>query len=65
MTAGVALALCRATVLDRVLTQFAEQCHKGCREIVRLFCLAVSGLLFLGSLLARLAHWSDFLKADW
>jgi hypothetical protein len=48
----------------KVLAQFAQHIHKGRREIMRLFGLAVSGLLFSGRVFARLAHWGDFFKAN-
>src|SRR4029077_10441046 len=51
------------TVAVKALAQFTQHCHKGCREVMGLFCLAVSSLLFFGSLFARLAHGSDFFKA--
>ena len=53
------------TVAVKALAQFAHHGHKGCREIMGLFCLAVSSLLFFGRLFIRLAHGGDFFEAEW
>jgi hypothetical protein len=48
----------------KVLAQFAQHIHKRRREIMRLFGLAVSRLLFGGRFFAGLANWGDFFKTD-
>ena len=57
-------ALVCKTLGVKILAQFAQHVHKGRREIMSLFCLAVSGLLFSGRIFAWLAHWGNFCKTD-